>query len=61
MSPTYDPVKIKHFEKMFADAIDYARNVQLPVVVVESAMRDTLVKLEGQRLLTAMREAGGKL
>lgn len=60
-APTYDETKIKHFETMFRNALDYAANAKLPITVVEGACRDALSNVDAHRSLSALRARGAKI
>lgn len=56
-----DPDKIKAFREMYEGAMQYAAQHQVPIQVVEGALRDGLAMVEGLRLMMAMRKHGARI
>lgn len=57
----FDAEKITTFQKLVDGAVEYANKHQLPIVVVEAAMRDVLAGAEAHRLVRALRANGAKI
>lgn len=57
----FDAQKIAAFRKMVDEAVHYAQQQNLPIQVVEGAMRDVLSGVEASRFLQSMRNNGAKI
>lgn len=57
----FDVQKIAAFRKLVDEAVGYAQTHNLPIQIVEGAMRDVLSGVEASRLLKSLRMNGGKL
>lgn len=61
IAENFDPEKIKGFRAMLDGAIQYAQQNNVPICVVEAAMRDVLSGVEASRLVISMRRNGGRI
>lgn len=56
-----DVDKIKAFREMHGGAMEYAAQHNLPIQVVEGALRDALSVVDAMRLLGSMRKQGARI